>query len=169
MTEAEWLSSTDSAPMLDYLSGKATARQLRLFAAACCRAVCPMLTDQRSLAAVVAAERSCEGAAAEAELAGARHAAKAAIPSGKEFRPAEQAAAAAAVAALDPDPERAARLACGWARNVRLALAFEEGPADLRAAQAEVVARWAADSARLVHDIFGKALPNGPQGRPAIS
>jgi hypothetical protein len=32
MNEAEWLSCTDSAPMLDNLRGKATDRQLRRFA-----------------------------------------------------------------------------------------------------------------------------------------
>jgi hypothetical protein len=169
MNEAEWLACTDSALMLDYLRGKATGGQLRRFAAACCRAVWPMLTDSRSRAAVVAAERYCERAAAEADLAAAREAAKAALPSIEAVRPAEQAAAAGAVAVLDPDPERAARLACGWARNVRLALAYEEGPPDLQAARAEVFTRWAAESATLVRDIFGKALPARPQGKPAVS
>ena len=115
MSDADWLRYADSAPMLDYLRGNTTARELRLYAAACCRAIWPMLTDSRSRAAVEAAERSCDGSVAEADLAAIREAAKAAVPSGgPAFRPAEQAATVAAAAALDPDPERAARLACGW-------------------------------------------------------
>jgi hypothetical protein len=89
MNKVEWLTSTNSAPMLDFLHGKATGGQMRCFAVACCRAVWPMLTDRRSRAAVEAAEHYGEGAAAEAELAAAREAAKAALPSGKDFRPAE--------------------------------------------------------------------------------
>lgn len=36
MTEAEWLDSTDPTPMLAFVQGKASHRQLRLLAVACC-------------------------------------------------------------------------------------------------------------------------------------
>ena len=170
MNEAEWLLCPDSAPMLDYLRGKTSDRELRLFAAACCRAVWPMLTDSRSRAAVEAAERFCKGSASKVDWAAVRETARSAIPSSSgAFRPAEQAAAAAAVAVLDPDAERAARLACGWARNVKLALAYEAGPHDLQAVRADVFARWAEESATLVRNIFGKTLPSGVQERPVVS
>lgn len=37
MTEAEWMASADPAAMLAYVQDKASPRQLRLFACACCR------------------------------------------------------------------------------------------------------------------------------------
>jgi hypothetical protein len=164
MNEAEWLACTDTALMLEYLRGKAPGHKLRLFAVACCRAVWPMLTDRRSREAVEAAERSCEGTDAEPDFSGPREAAKGAISSGSPgFRPAEQAATAAAVGALDPEPETAARLACGWARNVKLALAYEENSSDLQGVKAKVFERWAAESATLLREVFGNQFPGGPE------
>jgi hypothetical protein len=37
MTEAEWLTSTDPRPMLDFLCGRVPERKSRLFGVACCR------------------------------------------------------------------------------------------------------------------------------------
>ena len=37
MTEAEWLTCSDPAPMLDLLVTQVSVRKLRLFGAACCR------------------------------------------------------------------------------------------------------------------------------------
>jgi hypothetical protein len=51
MTEEEWLTSTDSPAMLDFLSGSEN-RKLRLFACACCRRVWDLLSDKRSRVAV---------------------------------------------------------------------------------------------------------------------
>src|SRR4051794_34024961 len=56
MTETEWLTSTNLMPMLDYLTGKASDRKLRLFGVACCRQVWHLLEDGRSRLAVEAAE-----------------------------------------------------------------------------------------------------------------
>jgi hypothetical protein len=39
MTEAEWLTSTDPMPMLEFVRGKVSDRKLWLYAAACCRRI----------------------------------------------------------------------------------------------------------------------------------
>jgi hypothetical protein len=57
MTEAEWLAGTDPRPMLDWYGPRATQRKLRLFAAACCRDVWPLLADRWSREAVETTER----------------------------------------------------------------------------------------------------------------
>src|SRR3982750_138754 len=57
MTEAEWLAGTDPEPMLAYHGPQATHRKLRLFAAACCRQVWPLLADRWSREAVETAEK----------------------------------------------------------------------------------------------------------------
>jgi hypothetical protein len=65
MTEADWLAATDPQPMLDCLqrTGTVSMRKLQLFACACTRHIWPELTDERSRAAVEAAERYVEGSA----------------------------------------------------------------------------------------------------------
>jgi hypothetical protein len=47
MTEQEWLECTEPKPMLEFLWGKVPERKATLFAAACCRHIWHLLTDER--------------------------------------------------------------------------------------------------------------------------
>jgi hypothetical protein len=60
MTESEWLSCTDPAPLLDFAGGWLTERKLRLFGCACCRRLWPVLTERGSREAIAAAEQSAD-------------------------------------------------------------------------------------------------------------
>ena len=83
MTEQDWLISTDPAALLTWLTATKgpsgyyvrhndgrpiSARKLRLFACACCRAVWPRLADERSRRAVLVAERYVDGLATDGKL-----------------------------------------------------------------------------------------------------
>jgi hypothetical protein len=62
MTEAQWLSCTDPAPMLDALRGKASDRKLRLFAVACCRTISQLiLRTTLGYRGVVLVEKMADG------------------------------------------------------------------------------------------------------------
>jgi hypothetical protein len=69
MTEQEWLACMHPRPMLDFFSGKASERKLRLFAVACCRRVWPQLTGPSGREAVERSERFADGQAGPEELA----------------------------------------------------------------------------------------------------
>ncbi|WP_246522923.1 hypothetical protein [Gemmata palustris] len=68
MTEAEWLSATDPAPMLDFLRGKASDRKLRLFTVGCCRRLWRYLDDKHWRPALEAAEQCADGELSVEEL-----------------------------------------------------------------------------------------------------
>jgi hypothetical protein len=76
MTEQEWLASTDSLRMLQFLGRPSRERKTALFCVACCRRLGGLLSDPRSVGALAALEKFAEGdataeeVAAEAELAG---------------------------------------------------------------------------------------------------
>jgi hypothetical protein len=78
ITEAEWLSHTQSTQMLGLLRDRACEQELRRFAIACCRRIWPHIHDERSRKAVEMAELDINGSvAAEERLAAARGAAEA--------------------------------------------------------------------------------------------
>jgi hypothetical protein len=80
MTEAEWLACTDPWQMQAFVraGNRISARQLRLFACACCRRVWRHLVDERGREAVEAAEAFAEGKIRKAKLAAAEQLAEAA-------------------------------------------------------------------------------------------
>jgi hypothetical protein len=77
MTEQEWLACIDPMPLLNFLRGRASNRQLRLFALACCHRCRRFITDPRSAAALDFAERHAERGVARVrgrrEIAAAAH------------------------------------------------------------------------------------------------
>jgi hypothetical protein len=68
MTEADWLACKDPEALLAFLGGRAGERKLRLFTAACCRKIWPLLTDERSRRAVETTERYADGLATGEEM-----------------------------------------------------------------------------------------------------
>jgi hypothetical protein len=76
MTEEEWTTCADAANILNFAASQGSERKLRLLAAACCRRVWHVLKDERSRAAVEAAERFADGAAGQVELTIAHAAAR---------------------------------------------------------------------------------------------
>ncbi len=115
LTEADWLTCTDPDVLLRSLRRLLDDRKLRLLAAACCRRVWHLMTDERSRRMVEVFERHTEGRATDEEWARAGAAARAAWqetsnPSGPED---EDPAAAAAHAALRATTTAAAQLGPG--------------------------------------------------------
>jgi hypothetical protein len=74
MNEQQWQIASDPRPMLQFLqaSGTSSDRKLRLFAVACVRGLWRLIADERSRAAVCAAEEYADGKAGAEELARAQ-------------------------------------------------------------------------------------------------
>jgi hypothetical protein len=68
VTEAEWLSTTDTYPLLNYLEERSSDRKRRLLGVACCRRIWHRMTDPRSRMAVEMTERFIEGQVSEVDL-----------------------------------------------------------------------------------------------------
>jgi hypothetical protein len=152
--QAEWLAFDDPEPMLEFLRGRASPRKLRLFAAACCRRVSPLMlaNDLSHLAdKVEVVERYADGAAGADELRTAHYALRrAAEAQPTHLRSALVSAivSATAEAYLRGHAVRVARLCCrgaGWS-----AAPSRFSPASVLASVAERSAQ-----ARLLRDLFG--------------
>lgn len=78
MTEQEWLACDDPPIMLEFLEEKAGERKLRLFAVGCCSRIMRLLSDQRSVDAVLVTDRYIDGTASADEVREAIAAARAA-------------------------------------------------------------------------------------------
>jgi hypothetical protein len=76
MTEAEWLDSYKPQALLEFLGLKISERKQRLFAAACCRPLLPLISDERLRNAVKIAEQLADGCATTQETHIARVAAR---------------------------------------------------------------------------------------------
>jgi hypothetical protein len=127
MTEAEWLACTEPDGMLAFLRGKATGRQSRLFACACCRGIWGMLTDPRIRRAVESAEAFADGLIEPDALAVSEEEAEAAISRGPSGEPLDSAAYAAwwTTAAYEDSPGEIADQTARW---VEQALVDSLGP-----------------------------------------
>src|SRR5262245_53839514 len=112
MTEAEWLECPSPEPMLVFLTGKATKRQLRLYACALCRLLLwPALSDPRSRRAVEVAERFADGRVDAKDLAIARGAAWGAFEQPKEEKSLPRQVTEAMEAAMEAAADSAAEAA----------------------------------------------------------
>jgi hypothetical protein len=74
VTEPEWLTATDPAPMLAFVREKAGDRKLRLFACAVCRRLAPLVSLPEYLNGLEAAESSVDGGRTRAAMRRCRRA-----------------------------------------------------------------------------------------------
>lgn len=149
MTEDEWLAASEPRGMLRHIVEgeappvrRAGARELRLFAAACCRAVWDGLKDERSRRAVEVAELFVDGEATETEMGEANR-------------------AASSAELISSSPPVASDLA-SWVADNPISSVVETVARYSRHLGAEVQARQAV----FLRDIFGN--PFRPVGRAAL-
>src|SRR4051812_42588250 len=113
MTDSEWWGAEEPGPLLDAAAGRATDRQLRLFACACARSVWGFVPEGLCRDAVEVALRFADGRATADELVAARGAA---IPEAGRAGP-NAAAAWAACEAANPSARKAARVCASEAQE----------------------------------------------------
>jgi hypothetical protein len=154
MNESDWLTGVDPGPMLDYLTGRAGERKLRLAACACARRHFAQLSYNRCREAVEAAERFADGRLDAAALAAAGDAANFAVQDEGYYRmPAAGAAAACALPAA-ADALRTALLA--YAQQAARDAVFECAlPGEESAAAAAELARERRIQCGLLREVFG--------------
>jgi hypothetical protein len=157
VTEAEWLNATDFRPLLEIVSGNASARKLRLFAVAWCRHGWHWFTNGHSRRAVEVSEDFADGLATEADLRFAselaRHQIRSAGPRAlpRSIPSVRFAGLHAAATASAADAREAAGVAsCWW------------GTARKRAEYDELDALEGRQRATLLRDIFGNPFRPAP-------
>jgi len=96
MTEAEWLATTETEELIDFLTknwvrGHPSKRKSRLFEVGSCRRVEALLMDQRSRLALAIIERHADGLASAEELSFARQ--EASVSGGPGANPGDEASA----------------------------------------------------------------------------
>ncbi len=146
MTEAEWLMANDPRPMLAFLKGKASDRKLRLFAAACCRRIWHLLTDERCQRTVEVAEQYADGNGKLNEL---KDACRMAFDAGMECSGNDDMRAIACMMAVSNDPHSAAVETIFYASSVPMGLGECDDPEDV------VRGPELKEQAVLSRDIFG--------------
>jgi hypothetical protein len=148
MNEMAWLACKNPRTMLEALADKADERKLRLFLCACCRRLWPLLTDERSRAAVEAFENSLDEAVAGATWPAVQ-------PAAAAVEAAQVAQAEAAQAAEEAQRTRTRTWAQTWAVEgtpvpaalVQTAAEQQETQAAAEAAQAALEAARVAEAA----------------------
>jgi hypothetical protein len=182
VTEQEWQACRDPFEMLEHLRGGGVSdRRLRLFACGCVRRVWTWLTDERSRAALEAAERYADGLATDDELSAAREAAAAAGL--EEFRrsfgdvhrdeidqtlPPEVAEAVTRPSAGDAAEETVVDLRHVVAEMRELAaLAEEADEAWAKALSAEASGAGSVEQAALLRDVIANPFRPSPAIDPA--
>jgi hypothetical protein len=165
MTEAEWLASTEPGPMLEFVRGKATDRQLILYNVAICRRIWRFISDTRLQKGVETAERFAEGTATNKECSETITDLRKVPQSGfsvlmapphssvQAFGPARGAATSTALGHLDM-----IRVAAGVARSALAAGIFLSGDLDPNDLDNAWKLGWAAEQrtqACLLREILG--------------
>jgi hypothetical protein len=158
MVEAEWRAHVEPWPLLTFVEARTSDRKRRLFAAACCRRIWPLVDSDDCRAAVEAAERFADGLLSAGELWEAHRLALAAARDGD--RPGVMAARSNArhAAAVASGLSRAGqRFGFGRDRWSGLAERLDEA-AGFVAHQAAAVAALAAVAAANAHFPHVRAL-----------
>ena len=159
MTEAEWLECKDAQMLVDFASGKASDRKLRLFACACCRQIWDQMPDSRTRNAVVIAESLADGIRDFSDLDSAhRLAQERALEVGDVLQLAAQ---AGVIIVRNSEPLDVARDVVRTAGLVAARMAWSDAATDDEA-RANAAAVWAQIASLLRHIVGNPFRSNGP-------